>query len=253
MARTDLWFRLKQWFRTRLGKTHDDGGLRPNAEDGPVPALTSDSVDDADPVTDRAVTLSRWSRRETTLSRLQDGYDRLLELMDAIHKHMQAQQDRTEQIATGITQLSRSMADFPGASQQQIQLLSAIAAQLETTTVRTQQLSDAVGELPRVVRTQTEALSGVQRQLEMASESDAHLSTSLQSFERSVGKLGESSEHQAAAMRDLRASSDEHQRRLGEIIERQTHRFVVMLIIVAVLAGAGIVVGTVALVMRLLR
>ncbi len=243
--------RIKAWLTGRKAGSGRNESVLVNGDDVDSPVAVS--VEEDPPIEKAGSGLTRWARREHTISRLQEGYDRVLEMMDAIQKHMATQEDRTEKIATGISQLSRSLAELPGATQQQVQLLSGIAAQLETTTVRTQQLSDAVGELPRVVRGQTDALTGVQRQLEMASESDAHLATSLQSFERSISRLGESSEHQANAMRELRAMSDEHQRRLGEIVEQQTRRFTIMLIIVAVLAGAGIVVSTVALVLWLVR
>jgi len=243
---------MVQWFRGRRA-SGDEAVVSDSPNDLPDDP-TRGGVADPDAPHDRTgLPLTRWTRREYTLSRLQEGYDRVLELMDAMHRHMQAQQDRTEQIATGISQLSRSLSDLPGITQQQVQLLSAIAAQLETTTVRTQQLSDAVGELPRVIRGQSEALTGVQRQLEMATESDAHLTSSLQSFERAINRFGESSENQAAATRELRLSSDEHQRRLGHIIEQQTRRFTVLMAVTAVLAGAGIIVGALAVVLHVLR
>jgi chromosome segregation ATPase len=253
MDKTGLLSRIGTWFR-RLRRSGKGVGTAPDlVESPPVRPTRAEHAEDDPSVEAVGTAVVRRSRRDYSLSRLQEGYDRVLEMMDAMHKHMQVQEDRTEQIASGMSQLSRSLADLPGVSQQQVQLLSGIAAQLETSTVRTQQLADAVGELPRVVRGQTEALKAVGHELEMASESDAHLATSLQSFERAVGHLGESAEHQAAAMRDLRTAHDDQQKRLGEIIEQQTRRFTIMLIIVAVLAGAGIVVSTVALVLRFVR
>ncbi len=268
MARTGFLSRMRGWVRTRghrpdvadgVGDENstaiaDDGSVVRSSEDGDrapgdeAPAA-ADAGSSAPP--ERATpTLSRRSRREYSLGKLQEGYDRVLEMMDEMHKHMRVQEDRTQEIAGAITQLSRSLADVPKVDQQQVQLLSTIAAQLETTTVRTQQLGDAIGELPRVVRQQTDTLSGIERQLEMGSESDAHMAGTLQSLSRSVDRLGESSDKHANALNEMQVAGDEHQRRLDEILHRQTRQFTALVVITAVLAVAAVVIGTVATVLQ---
>ncbi len=257
MGKLGLFARVGGWVRRgRLRDVAADPGGEEEAlaaepdGDSPSTAQGGDSTDaaDAERIT---TTMSRRARREVSLGKLQEGYDRVLDLMDRIQSHMQTQETRTEEIASALTQLSRSLADVPSVDQQQVQLLSTIAAQLETTTVRTQQLSDAIGELPRVVRGQTDALSGIQRQLEMSAESDAHLTGTLQSFGRSVDRLGQSTETQATALRELNAAGETHQQRLDEIFQRQTRQFTWLVILTAVLAGAAIVAGTVAVVLQL--
>jgi chromosome segregation ATPase len=256
MAKPGWWSRFRR--RDRSGRRSVDGAEDADSDhsavvdgsNGPLPPADASAEDVL--ATDRtAPALTRRGRREHSLSKLQEGYDRLLELMDQIQKHMRTQEDRTEQIATAIAHLSRSLADTPNSDQQQVQLLSTIAAQLETTTVRTQQLADAIGEMPRVVRGQTDALSGIQRQLELTAESDAHLANTLGSFARSVDRLGEGAGKQADALQELRTAGDEHQQRLDAVIQRQTRHFTLLVAIMAVLAGAAIVAGTVILVLQL--
>ncbi len=257
MGKLGIWSRMAG--RIRRGRRpadgdQDDGIAMPLSVDAdgrpvaPPEGADSDDVAAADQIT---TALGRKARREHSLSKLQEGYDRVLELMDLMQKHMRVQEDRTEDMATALTKLSRSLADVPNVDQQQVQLLSTIAAQLETTTVRTQQLGDAIGELPRVVRQQTDTLSGIQRQLEMGAESDAHMSSALQSFGRGVDRLAGSTDKQVDALKDLRSSGDEHQRRLDEILQRQTRQFTFLAAMTAVLATAAIVAGTILLVLRL--
>ena len=257
MGKLGLFARVGGWVRGgrhRAVPTDPDGGDElPTTEADRDSSPTAQGGDSADATAAERITttMSRRSRREVSLSKLQEGYDRVLDLMDRIQSHMQTQETRTGEIASALSQLSRSLADVPSVDQQQVQLLSTIAAQLETTTVRTQQLSDAIGELPRVVRGQTDALSGIQRQLEMSAESDVHLTGTLQSFGRSVDRLGQSTETQATALQELNAAGEAHQRRLDEILQRQTRQFTWLVIITAVLAGAAIVAGTLAVVLQL--
>jgi len=253
MPEPGIWLRVREWFQG-LARKKPKAQTPPEEPRNAVPTPPPDIEPDDDPTPEASEPgVVRRPRREYALGRLQEGYDRLLELMDAMHGHMKAQQERSEQIAGGITQLTQSLSDLPGISQQQVQLLSAIAAQVETGTARTQQVAEAVGELPRIARGQTEALAGVQRRLEMASENDANLANSLQSFERSITHLGESSEHQATATRDLRLTTDEHQRRIAKVIELQAKRFTLLLIITAAMAAAGILVGAAAVILQFKR
>ncbi|MBN1342824.1 MAG: hypothetical protein JXQ73_09110 [Phycisphaerae bacterium] len=253
MEKVSLWTRMGGWLRG-VRRTDGEGDLIGDATtSSETLSATSEAgqePDSSDVAASEhiATSLSRRGRREASLSKLQDGYDRVLDMMDKMQAHMGIQEQRTQEMTTSLAQLNRSLANQPNISQQQVELLSAIAAQLETSTVRTLQLADAIGELPRVARQQSDSLGSIQRQLEMGAETDAHLATTLQSLGRSVDRLSESSEKQSGALSDLRATGNDHQEQVSRILQRQTRQFTVLVGMTAVLAVAAIVLGTIALI-----
>ncbi len=255
MTKLGFWSRIGGWIRRGERQATEDSSTgnvegvdEARTSAGPSAGADGDDASAAERIT---AAVSRRGRREVSLSKLQEGYDRVLDMMDQLQTHMQTQESTTEQISEAMTQLSRSLSDLPSLNRQQAELLSAIAAQLETSTVRTQQLSDAIGELPRVTRQQTEALSGVQRQLEMGAEADVQLSSSMQSFGRSIDKLGDAAESQTASLNELHVANADRHAQLDEILHRQTRQFTILVAITAILAGAAIVVGTIAVVMQM--
>src|SRR5688572_26188731 len=64
--------------------------------------------------------LARWSKRDQTLTKLQEGYERVTQLVEEVHKHLVNQGERTERICLSLEQLARSMNDLPQVSKQQV-------------------------------------------------------------------------------------------------------------------------------------
>src|SRR3972149_3012014 len=63
---------------------------------------------EADLAPDKPGGLARWGRRDQTLVRLQEGYERLNQLIEDIQKHLAAQGERSERICGSLEQLARS-------------------------------------------------------------------------------------------------------------------------------------------------
>ncbi len=264
MAKVGLWSRVGGWIRNdrrRFGSSDD-----PLTKDGAAGDRGGAPGDNGDPsgngrrtadrhdlaAADRITTaLSRGGRRDVSLRKLQEGYDRVLELMDQMQQHMLTQENRTEAIATSLGQLNDTLSDVAQSDRQRTELISAIAAELETTKIRTQQLADALSEMPRAVREQTDALTGMQKQLEMGTEADANLDATLQSFGRGVDRLSESTDAQAKVLRDLQAADEMRGLQISEILNRQTRQFTILVVFTAVLSAAAIGGGVIALVMQL--
>src|SRR5690349_19638198 len=57
--------------------------------------------------------LTRWSKRDQTLVKLQEGYERVTQLVEEVQKHLASQGERTERICVSLEQLARSMGDLP--------------------------------------------------------------------------------------------------------------------------------------------
>lgn len=244
MGSTRFWSRIGEFFRPGAMRDHGLRDLPAVGADGLLadgPDRESDAEDAPTTPLDKPV--SRWNRRDQALQQLQEGYQRVTELIDAMQKHMADQSDRTERIASSLDLLARALADLPIASRQQAQTLDVIASHLETTNLKTQQLAEKISELPGASRAQSEALSGMTRQLEVANETHVQLNHALSSLGEAVGTLRRAGDAQAESLRTLHQESRTREDRLAQMISEQHRRFTWLFVtglafLVALTAGA---------------
>ena len=194
-----------------------------------------------------AAALSRWSRRDQTLARLQEGYEKVTQVIDTMQKHLAEQGERTERIASSLEQLARAVADLPTSSRQQLEALEGIAGQLETANVRSHHLSEALSELPKLTRLQAETLSGMKRQLEMATE---HSAIGTQTMEKLGTTLGEISTAQTRALQEINERTAEQNHHLARLIADQGRRFVWLFVVTIILAVGAIAAAILSLTLR---
>jgi hypothetical protein len=194
--------------------------------------------------------LTRWTRRDQTLVKLQEGYERVTQVVEEVQKHLATQGERTERICVSLEQLARSMADLPGIAGQQAETLQAIAGHLETTNARTQQLTEVISEVPKTARTQSETLAGIRRQLEMTGEQNLMTSQSMERLGSAIGTLNEFNSAQVNALRDMNAQAADQNELLRKVIAKQSKRFTMLFIVTVVLAAAAIVIAAIAILAR---
>jgi len=251
-----FWTRLAQVVR-RKSRAGTEGPVLPAVgEDGllvdPVemPDALGLETEMAPERTSAAGPLARWSRREQTLSKLQEGYDRLNQVIEQIQKHLEQQGERTDRICNSLEQLARSMSDLPNVGRKQVQTLEAITAQIESGNVRMQQIASAVDEVPKASRAQTETLAGINRTLEMTGEQNLVTAQTLEKLGLTLGALGESNATQIEVLKQMGSKADTQADQLGGLIARQSRRFLMLFIVTIVLAAAAITVAVLSLVLR---
>ncbi|MHC4440959.1 MAG: hypothetical protein ACYTF1_07055 [Planctomycetota bacterium] len=190
--------------------------------------------------------LSRRNKRDQAIVQLQEGYDRVTQLIEKVQDHLAAQGERTDRICSALEGLARSMSDMPNVSRQHAETLEDIVSQLETNNTRTQQLTETVGELPKVTQAQTDALTGINRQLEMAGEQNMLATQTMGKLGNAIGTLGESNTSQTEALREMNAKANQQHQALTELIAKQSKRFTMLFVVTVILAMsalASIIVG----------
>jgi hypothetical protein len=194
--------------------------------------------------------LARWSKRDQTLIKLQEGYEKVTQVVEEVQKHLATQGERTERICNSLEQLARSIGDMPAISRQQAQTLDAIAGQLETTSARTQQLNEVLGELPKAARVQNETLSGIKRQLDMTSDQNVITTQTMEKLGTAVANLGDYNQAQTETLRDMNGRAADQNQQLVRLIAKQGKRFVALFIVTVVLAAGAISAVIVAIAMH---
>ena len=195
-------------------------------------------------------TLTRWSKRDQTLTQLQEGYEQVTRLVGDIQKHLGDQTAKTDRICSALEQLARSTSDLPEISRQQVRMLESIVGQLETASAGTQRLTAAVEEVPRIARAQTDTLTGINQQLGMVSEQNVVTAQAMEKLSTAISSVGEINGAQAQILRQMYAKTDEQNEHVNRLIDRQSRRFVMLFVVTLVLTAAAIGSLVFALVMR---
>jgi DNA repair exonuclease SbcCD ATPase subunit len=190
--------------------------------------------------------ISRRLKKDQAVQTLQEGYDRLLVLIDSIQNHMDLQHTQAEQLVDAVRQIGARLQSLPDQVDRQVELMGSIASQLETTNVRTMQLADAIGELPKSVEAQAETLNSLNQQLGLANETTAQVANSLDQLGPAMGSLNQASQAQTSQLRRAQTSAEEHAEKLVGSLRFQG-RLLAVLTVLVVLAIGGAAVGLVIL------
>ncbi len=193
--------------------------------------------------------LSRWQERSQSLERLEEGYQRLTELVDAIQSHLQNQDERSRTIANGLNSMVEHVARLPDALQQQHNQLAAIVEQLECAGARSGRMEAVLAELPKIADGQRQTLLALRDQIEASTKTQQGLLDSISGFSDAVGALNQSSTASMQTLRNVQASAEASQNRLANLFTEQSRRL-------SRLISAGLVVAavlTVATIVSMLR
>ena len=252
MKQAGFWTRVAHWFKNAgQGNRGPDGIRLPPNDSGPEP--TSDAS--AEPAKDYAERtalqpLSRRKQREQTLETLQEGFAKVVALIDEIHQYLGRQDCRTEQIAEALTQLAETTARVPEAAQAQSQQLGTIAAQLEAGNDRARRWEAAVGglELPRLAEAQRQALDAIGQKLESAKQTEGRMLETLNGLGDAVSAWQEASGTATATLQGLQEAAARRDEHLATLVTEHSRRFTWFFVVTLVLAVAAIAMGILALV-----
>ena len=238
----------KNWWHRLMDRVKCAG----RGDGADLPAVGADGllVEPAAPDTDSEdkgpAGLTRWAKRESALAQLQEGYERVNQLMADMQQHMADQSARTERMCAAVEQLARTMEDLPAISREQARTLEAIAGQMEASSSLNQQLAEAVGEIPRVTRAQADALTGINSRLEMMNEQNVVATQSVDKLNSAIASVGQTGQVQTELLKQLDARSGEHNQRLADLLASQGRRFTILLVITILLALAAVAAAVLA-------
>jgi methyl-accepting chemotaxis protein len=228
-----------------LPRVGDDGLLVDGVE------MPDELGDDGESAAEKASTpLVRWGRRDAVLNRLQEGYDRLNQVVEEIQKHLAQQGERTDRICSALEQLARSGVDASSLGRHNAETLEAIAGHIEAGNARMSQVADAVGEIPKASRAQTDAINGIRKQMEMSAEQNLVTSQTMEKLSTAISTLGEVNTTQVEALAQMNRKADDQSTQLGKLIARQNKRFIMLFIVTMVLAAAAITAVILGLTLR---
>lgn len=251
-TRASFWRRFGRALRGKSVDDEPENRLPRVGDDGLLadPVETPDEEEFDSGVEKAPARLVRWTKRDQTLAKLQEGYEQVTRLIDETQKHLAEQGQRTERICTSLEKLAKSIGDLPASTARQVEGIEAIASQMEVASARTQEMAASLGELPKVARMQSETLVSISQQLQVTTEQNVVTGQTMDKLSQAINLVGESSRTQNHTLAQMNAKTTEQNDLLADLVARQSRRFLMLFIVMLVLVAAAITLGVLVMIQR---
>ena len=209
------------------------GGAVGVVEDGVATTATDPDVSDAG-----GSSIFPWVRRQQMVRQMDQRYQRVIELMDAMRAHFEAQDRRAAELTAGITRVAGTLELLADVQRSQCDGIKDLSARVDVAAKYSGDLAAMLVEMPASLQAQAEAMHSVARQMEAARSSDSQLTDSLRQFGRAADSLHDSGRAQVESLQRLFTSSKDQEENMRGFVHSQTRLLVIITVIVAVL-GLG--------------
>jgi len=236
MQRASFWTRVGHWIRPPAG-----GPAYPPG-DGPADSADADLAESvyAEPAGRPAPTLVRRRGREDALARLEDGFEKVVNLCDSLNVHFTLQEERSAQIADSLGRVAADMSSLARAVGGQSETLQAIVGHLESGNDRAVRLEELCSHFAKLTEAQRQSLAVVSQQVESSRRTDEEIAQSLHTFQESICALGQSCTESTDTLRQMRSEAASRDDRLAATMDRASRRFLLLFGITLAVAVAGV-------------
>ncbi len=215
MEKTNLWTRVGGWFHVGGRGDGASGGEwrspRPEVEDTLVPSSR------------KAVGRRELSGRE----RPEEGFAKVVELVESIQGHMKIQDDRTEKMVESLGHIAEKLAMAPEHSRAQVESLEQIREQMEGDAARARRLEESLAQLPALADAQRETMVGVGLQMDELRTSGEHNVAAVCSLGEAISGLDQSTAAASHVLREIQSESASREDRLTDLLRAQNRRLTI--------------------------
>ena len=156
--------------------------------------------------------------REATLSRLERGYEEVVELMQAVRGHMADQSERGERLLTLLEGLPEALRGLPESSRRQSQMLETVQVTLEQQGKSSRELTQAIAGLSQATSHHDAAMNAMQQQLASQQENDQLMLGSFKQLNGTLAQVGESSQAGAEMLRHMAEHTRQSDAQMRELV-----------------------------------
>lgn len=246
MTLKDLWADTSGWLRSRkiyrscdhrpdigddgLISQHNDSARPPEADEKPdeptpVPVFRQKDtgVVKAIPPADEPPEINRPSSE--SLEKLREGFDKLVNQLEGINKHLNRQAEQHEALMGRIKQLPELLENIPTMVENQRQVTEQLLEQLRSAAAKNEQFIDSVDKIPNETAKQTDALVNIDHQLAAAADIDVQMSENFNHFYETLEKMNQSTIDQTDGISQMSKTFAASDRYFKYIISKQNKRF----------------------------
>ena len=246
MEKTSFWSRVGDMLRRPGRAVGSRGDGRSAGLSGTASMTDSDT---GDPGIRPPIASKRHLARREAGGRepLEEGFTRVVGLVESIQAHFKLQDERAERMAASFDRIAESLAQVPEASQTQVESLREIREQLQAGTAWTKRIEDSLSELPRMADAQRETMVSMGRQLEVLREADDRGTEVMGELGQSMSRLEDAAKASTGVLKDMHTDSAAREERMTGLVREQTRQLMRFALAAIVLAAVAALVSVVAL------
>jgi chromosome segregation ATPase len=233
MASEGFWSRIGHWFRstnnepTAVSRERSASAVavaEPNSPESSETALGA-TLSETESTIVPASSSSRPPRWNQMLERLEDGYTKVIDLVENIQTHMARQDQRTELMSHSLDKLAEHMSHLPAASESQAKALEALAVEIREDASRSRRVEDQLAQLPSLADAQRETMAAISRQMDAAAAGEAKMDETMTRVRHSLTELSDAAQASTATMHRIHEAQAAREDRTEELLRAQTWKF----------------------------
>ncbi|MGA2584275.1 MAG: type II secretion system F family protein [Tepidisphaeraceae bacterium] len=170
-----------------------------------------------------------WGRNQAAISQLQEGFQSLTELMNAIRLSMETQGRRQDELLGHLSALPRVLEMLPESNRLQGQTLKAIHDQLMQQADQQHTLGEILEKLSEDGGDQREILQGLRERVETLNQQDRAMADSLNTVGAALESASRNSATSAEVLGKLNDNLHSRDQDLERVLRRQGARLTTML------------------------
>jgi|GEM_PF-1046247 len=241
MSKVSVWKRVGGWLR----RSHEP--LR----EGTVEHVDAEGMlvdPDRDEENGQATALAnRPIRKDRQMQAMEEGFGRLVDVLESINDNVVLQRQQNTEMKEQLQVLTESMRALPAGEDDGP--IKELTEELRGHAVRQQEVADVVSRLPDLTQMQVERLAEITRQLETSADADMRMAEGFSKLDAAVQDVSGYSSEQADALRQLGSASQDSNRRLMDMLSRQSRRMMWVVVVTVVVCVVAIGAAVAALVL----
>ncbi len=258
MQQQRFWSRVGHWFRSSdrgngAGDQQDASNGKSKANQTPdqgavaVKDAIESTADGEAPAEDGVIQPARVriSRRDLSIQKLQEGYNKVVDLVERIQDHMHTQDERSASMAKSLENIATTIGNVNGSSREQVDALRCMQEQMEADAAQSKKLDEQLSQLPRIADAQRETMATVGRQLDSSNQMQGKLNATLGEFQSKMTHLTEATATSTQSLRQIHQDTAAREDRVVKLMESQTRRFTWFASIALILAAIAATIGAI--------
>jgi len=194
--------------------------------------------------------LARFRRSETRAAQLAT-YQRMAEMIETLRDHYRQQDERAARVEQQTERISGILQQLADDGHRQQEHVRAMADNVSLASRHTAAMSETLSLLPPLLQAEADAVRSMVRRMDVAQETDTQLMHSLQKLGQAVETLQAAGAAQVQTLERLNAAEREQRQALTMLVREQTRRFLLIMLVAAILGVGALAVLSAVLIMRL--
>ena len=184
----------------------------------------------------------RPNKRDVAMARLNDGFGNLADLLGTVRDNLERQGERQDELLRYLAHLPSALESLPEANRIHGETLKAIHQQIGQQGAHQEKLGAILEKLGESSSESKQVLDELGARMDHLRQTDQAISDNLSHVGENMAVASKHAATSAEVLQQMRDSMHERDAQLQRILQKNTHRFLVMMIISIVLALAAMAV-----------